>query len=905
MKIHHLAPEDALNSLHSTLEGLSSAEAQRRLLEFGPNRIEKAQGTPLGYRFLRSVTDFFALILWVAAGLTFVAEQYDPGNGMATLGVAILGVILINALFSFVQEYRAERALAALQKLLPQQVKVLRDSKVHQVLGRDLVPGDVLLLDDGDDVPADCRVIQAFGVRVNNATVTGESMPQTRDELSDQQEELLHSRNILLAGTFLVSGQARAVVFATGMHTEFGRIAHLSQHSQEVLSPLQREIAHLSRLVALLATALGILFFLIGRALGLTFWENLIFAIGVIVANVPEGLLPTVTLSLALGSQRMARRNALIRHLPSVETLGSATVICTDKTGTLTQNRMTVKECFLFGQRSRPEELTSSPGLKETCRPFFEVALHCHNLKEADNQGQRTVLGDPMEVALVHIAKKVLSHPVVYPRVDEVPFDTERRRLSTLHQTPTGLILYTKGALETLLPLCRGIQTGEGTQPLTPECQERLLQAQDAMGEEGLRVLALAYRWVPEGYDRGGLEKELILCGLVGLEDPIRPEVPDAVGKCKQAGIKVIMITGDHPQTALAVARQIGLIETDQPVVITGEQLRRLSNTQLQLKLDLAEILFARVAADQKMRIVEALQAKKQIVAVTGDGVNDAPALRQADIGIAMGLTGTDVARAAADMVLLDDNFASIVAAIEEGRAVFSNIRKFFTYILTHNVPELVPYLGFVLFRIPPALTVIQILAVDLGTDMLPGVALGAEKPEPEAMHKPPRPRTERLVTVSLLARSYLFLGLIEAMGSLGAFFLVLKSGGWLYGQRLAPTDPLYLEATTACLGGIIVMQVANVFVCRSERESVFSFGLFSNRWILAGIVTELVLIVLIGYTSLGNRLFGTAPLSGKVWLMLIPFALGLLALEEFRKWLARRTGPGSCQPLVKRASER
>jgi magnesium-transporting ATPase (P-type) len=385
------------------------------------------------------------------------------------------------------------------------------------------------------------------------------------------------------------------------------------------------------------------------------------------------------------------------------------------------------------------------------------------------------------------------------------------------------------------------------------------------------------------------LEQGLTLLGLVGLEDPPRPEVSAAIARCQEAGIKVIMVTGDHPHTAQAIAQQIGLVHGASPAIITGERLRRMSRTQLQLALDLPEVLFARVGADQKMRIVQALKAKGHIVAVTGDGVNDAPALRQADIGIAMGQAGTDVARAAADMVLLDDNFASIVAAVEEGRAVFANIRKFFTYILTHNVPELIPYLAFVLFKIPLAITVLQILAVDLGTDMLPAVALGAEKPEPAAMKQPPRSPKERLIDGPLLARSYLFLGPLEAVAALAAFFFVLGGGGWGYGQRLPASDPLYRQATTACLTAIIVMQVANVFLCRSEHASAFSFGLFSNRLIAAGTAAELALIMLIDYTPLGNRLFGTAPLVGGVWLFTIPFAAGMLVLEELRKRLVRR----------------
>jgi len=802
-------------------------------------------------------------------------------------------VILINGLFSFWQEYRAEQAIAALRQLLPHQVHALRDGKFAQLFVETLVPGDLVALQGGDHVPADCRLIRAFGVRVNNATITGESLPKAREAQASDREELIQSKNILLAGTSLVSGEATALVFATGMQSEFGKIAHLSQVAKAPLSPLQREILSLSRMVALLAAGLGALFFLIGQALGFSFWQNFMFAIGIIVANVPEGLLPTVTLALAMGARRMAKRQALIRHLPAVETLGSATVICTDKTGTLTQNRMAVKTVFLedeFHGADWVGAIRKSP-LRDAHRAFFETALHCHDLRMTEQQGRETLQGDPMEVALVEMARAALPDVPDAPRVDEVPFDSDRRRLSTLHRIPQGFVLYTKGALEALLPLCRSIQSEAGIEPLTDAWTERLLAAENSMAEAGYRVLAFACRTLPETSDRLHLEEELILTGLAGLEDPPRPEVPRAIATCKAAGIKVIMITGDHPRTALAIAKEIGLVTTAQAVVMTGEELRRLSDAQLQLALDAPEVLFARVGADQKMRIVQVLKRKQEIVAVTGDGVNDAPALKQADIGIAMGVTGTDVAREAADMILMDDNFSSVVDAVEEGRAVFANMQKFLTYILTSNIPEIVPYLAYALFRIPLPLTIIQILAVDLGTDMVPALALGAEKPEPDVMRRQPRAASERLWNWPLIARAYLFLGVMEATAAMAAFFFVLHGGGWQYGQPLAWDDPLYRAATTACLSAIIVMQVVNLFLCRSERESVAAFGLFSNRLLLLGIAIELALILWIDYSGPGRLLFNTAPISREVWLFVLPFAAAMLMLEETRKWWLRVRG--------------
>ena len=889
MKIHQFSPEAALSSLKSSHEGLPIAEVNCRLAEYGQNRIDKVKGESLWLVLFKEFIHFFALILWLAAGLAFFAEFQQPGGGMDTLGYAILGVIVINGLFSFWQQFRAERAVAALEKLLPQYVKALRDGKMGLILAADLVPGDVILLQEGDNVPADCRLLEAFSLRVNNATVTGESMPKARDAEPCAEEDMLHGRNVLLAGTSIVSGDGRAVVFATGMHTEFGKIAHLTQTARAATSPLQLEIVRLSRIVALVALSLGVVFFFIGQSMGLSFWENFIFAIGIIVANVPEGLLPTVTLSLAMATQRMAKRNALIRHLPSVEALGSATVICTDKTGTLTENRMVANTLYLNGQLLKPIEVKRQHKLAQAYRRLFEDALLCHNLKEVVVADKVKLLGDPMEVALVLMAKTCLGENISYPKINEIAFDTDRKRLSTIHQTPNGLVLYCKGALEMLLPLCNRVQMGAEIMPLTPEMAQAFTNALETMAGNGLRVLAFAWRGLEAACDSAQGEQDMILCGMVGLEDPPRPEVKAAIGKCHAAGIKVIMVTGDHPHTALAIGRQIGQIQSDAPVIITGEQLRKLSEIQLRLALDAPEIIFARVGADQKMRIVSALQKKNHIVAVTGDGVNDAPALKMADIGIAMGLSGTDVAKEAADMILLDDNFASIVAAIEEGRAVYDNIRKFLTYILTSNIPEVLPYLAFALFKIPLPLTIIQILVVDLGTDMLPALGLGVDPPAAGIMHRPPRPRHERLLNWPLLLRAYLFLGMLEAAAAMAAYAFVLHNGGWQLGEQLTSQDPLYLQATTACLSAIILMQVVNVFLCQTPERSLFGTPLFVNRLLLWGVVLEMTLILSIVYTPWGHLVFGTAPLASAVWLFILPCALGMLLLEEARKGLVNQ----------------
>jgi len=879
---HHHAIESLYAHLHSSAQGLSQAEAVRRRARYGANKIEKIAGQSIVGKLLKEFTHFFALILWLAAALAFVAEWKDPGQGMAMLGYAVLGVILINGVFSFWQEYRAEKALAALRNLLPRHAIALRDGRAVQLPVAELVPGDVVLLTAGDDVPADCRLIEAFGVRVNTSNLTGESKPMARAVEAAQDEQAASRRDILHAGTSLISGEAKAMVFATGMHTEFGNIARLTQTAREPLSPLQIEIARLSRLIALFATLLGVVFFLIGQMVGLSFTENLVFAIGIIIANVPEGLLPTVTLSLAMATQRMAKKNALVRHLPAVETLGAASVICCDKTGTLTQNKMSVRQLFFSGALISPDELVSAKGLAASAaEPLYAIMRHCHDLRRIEQNGEEVWMGDPTEVALL---QGTPLPGTVFKRLDEIPFDTERKRMSVICDTSQGRMLYCKGAPESVLPLCSEMLQQGTPLPLDESGMSSLLSAHQNMTERGLRVLALAYRSLPQHSTEP--ESGLIFAGLIGLVDPPRDAVPDAIRVCHAAGIRVIMITGDHPQTASALAREIGLAQS--PVTLTGDKLRLLSDADLHLLLDEPELIFARTSADQKMRIVQALQHKGEIVAVTGDGVNDAPALKCADVGIAMGISGTDVAKESADIILLDDNFASIVAAIEEGRAVFDNLRKFMTYILTSNIPELVPYLAFVLFKIPLPLTIIQILAVDLGTDMLPALALGVEKPDPETMLRPPRPRMERLLNWGTLLRAYLFLGPLEAIAAMAAFFFVLH-GGWQFGSVLGHHDNLYLQATTACLSAIIAMQVVNVFLCRHPVMSSFNGGYRNNRLIWYGIVFELLLLLLIDYTPWGNALFGTAPLGAEVWLFIIAFMPAMLLAEELRKVVVRR----------------
>lgn len=910
--IHQLPTEDVLKRLETSNGGLSSDEAQRRLARYGPNVLVEPGHYSLFRGLFRHFTHFLAILLWIAAALSFATDFMRPGEGMATLGWAILGVIIINAGFAFFQEYKAEYAVQALRRLLPNKAWVTRGGQSVEAVRNEIVPGDVLILEEGERVPADARLIEAIGMRVDNAALTGESRPKRRMAEATQDGHWLDLPNLVFAGTTILSGHGRAVVFATGMRSEFGKIAALTTAVETELSPLQQEIITVTRIVGLISLAMGAAFFVIGVSTGLGFWISAIFGIGIIVANVPEGLLPTVTLALAMSSLRMAKRNALIKHLPSVETLGCTKVICTDKTGTLTANRMKVDRFFADGLVIESREgcfFTRGRmiGTADTTqwRSFFDALLHCHNAKRVrKSDGRFVVTGDPTEVALLEFAiEHGLAHRPPLRRMGELAFDADRKRMSTLHWAEGRLIAFTKGAPESVLPLCANTHVHGNAITMTSDERTRILSQSRSFAEQAYRVLAVAMREVahqPEHIEVETIESDLTFLGLVAMMDPPHREVPEAITKCQRAGVRVIMVTGDHPLTALAVARKIGLAPEQTLVsssfvpVIEGPQLDTMSDEQLRRLLTPSQPgepdpVFARMAPRHKMRIVSTFKEMGEVVGVTGDGVNDAPALKKADIGIAMGITGTDVAKETADMILLDDNFATIVSAIEEGRTVYDNIRKFSSYILASNVPEIVPFLGYGFIGMPLALTIPQVLAVDLGTDMIPALGLGIERPQSDVMDLPPRTRSERLLSLPILLRAYLFLGLIEAGIAMGGFLLYLNSQGWTWGEHLDWSSPLYREATTVTFAGIVFAQIANVFACRSDHLSVARLGWLTNPLILWGILTELIILALITYTPIGNEIFGTSPLPLWIFGPLVFGALALLSAEEGRKFIVNR----------------
>ncbi|MCS6292651.1 MAG: cation-transporting P-type ATPase [Nitrospira sp.] len=922
-----LAIDEVLKRLETATGGLTPDEARQRLAQFGANRLTEPDRYTLLRGLTRHFTHFLALLLWIASGLAFAADFMKPGEGMATLGWAILGVIVINAVFAFFQEYKAERAVQALHRLLPDKAWVMREGQPLELPRSDIVPGDILILEEGERIPADARLIETSSMRVDNAALTGESRPKRRTADPLEDGNWLDLPNLVFAGTTVLSGHGRAVVFAVGMRTEFGKIANLTTSVAAGLSPLQQEIITVTRIVAAISLAMGAAFFVIGMGTGLGFWISAIFGIGIIVANVPEGLLPTVTLALAMSSQRMAKRNALIKHLSSVETLGCTTVICTDKTGTLTENRMKVDRFYADGLViessegcffSRGRLITTADA--ERWQLLFDALLNCHNAKRVrGSDGRFVVTGDPTEVALLEFAiEHGVAHRPPLRRMGELAFDADRKRMSTLHWMEGRLVAFTKGAPEAVLTLCtQSLVHGEAIAMIQDE-RKRILGQSRTFAEQAYRVMAVAMREVahqPEQIEVETIEDDLTFLGLVAMMDPPHREVPDAIATCRNAGVRVVMITGDHPLTALAIARKIGLAPEQTPQqptgfvpVIEGTQLDSMSDDVLRQLLTPSrsgepDPVFARMAPRHKMRIVATLKDMGHVVAVTGDGVNDAPALKKADIGVAMGIAGTDVAKETADIILLDDNFATIVSAIEEGRAVYENIRKFTSYILASNVPEIVPFLGYGFFGIPLALTIPQVLAVDLGTDMIPALGLGTERPVADVMDIPPRPRSERLLNLPLLLRAYLFLGLIEAIVAMSGFFLYLTSQGWTWGAQLDWSSPLYKEATTVTFAGIVLAQVANVFACRSDRLSATRSGWFSNPLILWGIAIELMLLAGITYSPIGHDIFGTGPVPAWIFGPLALGALMLLLAEEARKIIANRLHPRQHSGNVQRGS--
>jgi magnesium-transporting ATPase (P-type) len=893
---HQLPAEDASRLLEVDLRaGLSREEVRRRLEKFGPNRLSARRGTPAWVKFLRQFHQPLVYILLGAAGVTAVLGEWVDS-------AVIFGVVVSNAIVGFLQEARAGRSIDSLARMVATEATVRRESRRARVRSEELVPGDVVLLAAGDRVPADLRLFAVKSLQVDESALTGESVPVHKHPDPLALDTVLADRcNLAFTGTLVTAGQGEGVVWATGDTTETGHIARLIAGAVDLSTPLTRKIAQFSRLLLWVILALAAATFAFGVWRGEKPVEMFMAAVALAVGAIPEGLPAAVTIVLAIGVSRMAARRAIIRKLPAVETLGSTTVICSDKTGTLTENQMTVRAIFAGGvfyevtgagyepageirREGARVETATQPALAECLR----AGVLCNDAQLVREDGRLRVQGDPTEAALLVAGEKGgLFHGETHreaPRMDAIPFESEQMYHATLHEARAGRVVYKVGAVERLLERCTDALEAHGRR--APLDRDAVHRAVEQMAARGLRVLALARRDATREHTR--LEHRhvatgLTFLGLQGMIDPPRPEAIEAVRSCQGAGIAVKMITGDHLVTARAIARQIGLRgheERGQLVAVSGRELEKISDADLP---EVAErtAVFARVAPEQKLRLVRALQSRGHIVAMTGDGVNDAPALKQADIGVAMGIGGTDVAKGAAAMVLTDDNFASIEAAVEEGRGVFDNLVKFIVWTLPTNMGEgLILLIAIVLGTTLPALPV-QLLWVNMTTAVLLGLMLVFEPMEPGLMQRPPRDPRRPLLTFALIMRT----GLVSLVMMAGAF--------WLFTWEMKVEGQSAAAARTAVVNVIVAVEIAYLFNCRSLHHSALSLAFFSNRWAVAGALVMLAAQLLFTYAPAMHRLFHTAPIAAESWLRITLVAAAVFVIVEIEKWLRFGQGRG------------
>lgn len=916
--IYGLRVSEVFQAYETSINGLTTAQAEERLSLYGKNLLTEEKPTPKFPRIIRQISHPMAILLWVSGFIAFLVSQ-------PILGIVIWTLVIVNAGFSFWQDYRTEKAIASLKDILPETARVIRNGKEERIFASELVPGDLLILSEGDNIPADARIVEEFGLRVNNANLSGDALPirKTADASLREGISEIERPNLIFAGTSVVSGTGKAIIYATGMLTQFGRIARLTQVMREEPSPLQNELLRITRIIAMVAIGIGALVFVVGYFdVKMEMFESFLLALGIIVAAVPEGLPATVTLALAFAGQRLAQKGVLVKKLSIVEMLGNVSIIATDKSGTLTQNQMTVRNIWVGGKRLSVSGIGYAPNGSiysrsgdqfptEDLKILLYAAVLCNNARlipPTTEHPHWSCLGDQTEAALKAVALKngesEQSISRRFPRVHELPFDARRKRMSTIHEHDHQEIAFVKGAPREILQLCNSISINGEDIPLDNSMRQEIIDANDEYASNALRVLALAKRNIkpqPGGYSIENVEKDLTFLGLAAMMDPPREEVAEAVRICREAGIRMVMITGDYGLTALSFARRIGMLTTANPIIITGAELESMNDARLKEAIK-KETIFARMAPEHKLRLVSLFQSEGEVVAVTGDGVNDVPMLRKADVGVVMGIAGTDVAKDAADIIITNDNFGAIIDAIEEGRAIFDNLRKFITYTFSSNVPEILPFLLTAAFNIPLALTVPQILAIDLGTDLLPALALGTEKPEADIMKHPPRGRGARLIDGKLLSRSFLWLGPIQAILCFIGFFMVLNGeiiykklplsiihewNVYLQGLSLTTTE-LYLMAITVFHAGVVFAQVGNAFACRSEVNPIRKVGIFSNTRLLLGIVVEILIILVLIYFPPLAKAFNHFPIPGIIWLGIIMFAPIQYLLECFRKLISR-----------------
>jgi magnesium-transporting ATPase (P-type) len=848
--------------------GLTTREATARLEAYGANELPIQRGPRAWRQLLSQFFHFFAILLWVAGGLAFIA-------GIPELGIAIFGVILLNGLFAFIQEHRADRAGQRLREIVPRRATVVRDGQHREIDTLALVPGDLVVLAGGDRVSADLTTLEAHSLKVDESILTGESLPVDKSP-----------GDALFSGTFIVEGEGLALVAATASGTRLASVAALTTGVRRHMTPLAREIRRLVRTTTFIAVGVGLVFIAATTALGIDIESGFVFSIGVIVALVPEALLPTVTLSLAIGAQRMADQHALVRRLEAVETLGSTTFLCTDKTGTLTQNRMAVVEVWtpvgtatITGAGYGPEAEVHAP-FPEVANKVREVAVaarRCSTGRAVLEGTSWVAVGDPMEAALDAFAHRVGvdfdDEVAANPEIARFPFDARRRRMSML--TASGI--YVKGAPDALFPVCSN-------------ASQAAFLAVDNLSSRGLRVLAVAVGQARNDLETDPMlvERDLELVGLIGLEDPPRPSAAASVAACRSAGLKLALVTGDHPSTAKAIADEVGLYLPGAPVLI-GAELPE-DDALLAALVDRDGVVISRVTPEDKLRIARALRSRGHIVAMTGDGVNDGPALREADIGVAMGMSGTDVAREAADLVLLNDDLATIVAAIGQGRTTFINARRFLTYHLTDNVAEVTPFLIWALSgnRIPLALGVLQILALDLGTDTFSATALGAEPAHRKVGDEPPI--SGRLLDRRVAVRAFGLLGPVEAIAEMAAFFAVFLAAGWRPGESFP--DSALAAASGAAFATVVLAQTANAFACRSTTRPAWQLPWMGNKLLIGAVATALFIAAGFLFIPAVAELLGQEPPPGVGWAIALASIPLLIAVDAVHKWLRRARDP-------------
>jgi Ca2+-transporting ATPase len=887
---HTLESEKVAQRLGSDpTAGLSGAEAAGRLITHGRNELPEAPPPSPFHIFL---AQFASLIIWVLIGAAVVSgvlqEWLDAG--------AIAAIIVLNALLGFIQEYKAERSLAALKRLSIVMARVLRDGVVHVIPARELVPGDLILVEAGDHIPADARIVSVAHLRTQEATLTGESTPVEKSSvlLSVPDLPIADRSNMLFLGTDVVAGKASALVVATGRGTELGRIASMLQQADREPTPLQRRLAQLGHVLIYLSMAIVSLVFGLGLLRGEPLVGMFLTAVSLAVAAIPEGLPAIVTITLALGVTRMVERHALIRRLPAVETLGATTVICTDKTGTLTKNEMTVTRLYVDGRTIEvsgegyvPEGVFIEAGqplhrLSPGLQALLETVVLCNGATLQQQEGTWSVLGDPTEGALLVAAAKWQLQKsqleATHPLAAEIPFEPDRKMMTVIRQTPGGPVVYVKGAADVLLGRCEGVMTTDGKiQPLAESDRQQIVTTNSAFAREALRVLGVARRSLgatrldAPAYD---VERDLVFLGLVAMKDPLRSEAKQAVHQCRDAGIRTVMITGDHKDTAVAIAKELGLADVD-GTAFTGTDINNVTDDQLAQCVERVTV-YARVSAEHKLGIVRAWKKRGAIVAMTGDGVNDAPAVKAADIGVAMGLTGTDVTKEAADMVVTDDNFASIVSAVEEGRTVYANILKAVHFLLSCNVSEILVMLVATLIGSPLPLLPIQILWINLVTDGLPALALAVDPPEPDVMRRPPLDPRAPVLEKGRLA-------LMGGQGFLLAIVAVFAFGLSFYvqGQSLE-------QARTLTFVVIVLAQLFHAFACRSTQHSILTLGFLTNRALVAAVVLSAVLQGLIIQLPWTQEVFKVVQLDAEQWLLALGLAVAPLVLGEVRKAVGR-----------------